>query len=154
MFHSRVHLEAFLWNVRGLGTFQKRVSIKNFFKFHCPGFFFFFLKIQRVTWCRRFMVLYFLCFEKMGEYFDISRASRMVSIFSPILALTSWVSDPMDPFFPKDTIILAVRTVVDGFLIMEVNGMTVGIIFRIFPSRLSIHVYCRDTLQFFRSISS
>lgn len=41
-----------------------------------------------------------------------------VSIISQILALASCTSEPMDPFFPKDTVVLAVQTVVDGFLEM------------------------------------
>ncbi|XP_022135092.1 serine/threonine-protein kinase ATM isoform X3 [Momordica charantia] len=62
---------------------------------------------------------------------DILIKKHMVSIISQILALTSCASEPMDPFFPKDTIVLAVRTVVDGFLEMEDNGMTIGVIDRI-----------------------
>ncbi|XP_023004525.1 serine/threonine-protein kinase ATM isoform X2 [Cucurbita maxima] len=54
-----------------------------------------------------------------------------VSIISQILALTSCTSEPMDPFFPKDTIVFAVRTVVDGFLEMENKETTIGVIDRI-----------------------
>ncbi|TYJ98547.1 serine/threonine-protein kinase ATM isoform X2 [Cucumis melo var. makuwa] len=54
-----------------------------------------------------------------------------VSIISQILALASCTSEPMDPFFPKDTVVLAVQTVVDGFLEMENRETLSGVIDRI-----------------------
>ncbi|XP_050221682.1 serine/threonine-protein kinase ATM isoform X2 [Mercurialis annua] len=44
---------------------------------------------------------------------------HMVSIVSHILSLSSCASDPAVPFFSRDIIARAVRTVVDGFLEME-----------------------------------
>ncbi|XP_024973398.1 serine/threonine-protein kinase ATM isoform X4 [Cynara cardunculus var. scolymus] len=44
---------------------------------------------------------------------------HMVSIVSHILSLSSRLSEPALPFFPKETIQRAIQTVVDGFLNME-----------------------------------
>ncbi|XP_008453086.1 serine/threonine-protein kinase ATM isoform X2 [Cucumis melo] len=62
---------------------------------------------------------------------DILIKKHMVSIISQILALASCTSEPMDPFFPKDTVVLAVQTVVDGFLEMENRETLSGVIDRI-----------------------
>nr|XP_023907629.1 serine/threonine-protein kinase ATM-like [Quercus suber] len=62
-----------------------------------------------------------------GSLFDWSR----VSIVSHILSLASCASDPPVPLFSKDTIVHAVQTVVDGFLEMEDNPITAGVVDKI-----------------------
>ncbi|XP_064968170.1 serine/threonine-protein kinase ATM-like isoform X2 [Musa acuminata AAA Group] len=56
---------------------------------------------------------------------------HMVSIVSFLLSLSSCSVDPELPFFTKDTVVLAVQTVVDGFLEMDDHPITVGIIDKI-----------------------
>ncbi|KAM4115238.1 hypothetical protein ACJW30_04G133500 [Castanea mollissima] len=56
---------------------------------------------------------------------------HMVSIVSHILSLASCASDPPVPLFSKNTIVHAVQTVVDGFLEMEDNPITVGVVDKI-----------------------
>ncbi|XP_065624412.1 serine/threonine-protein kinase ATM [Quercus suber] len=55
----------------------------------------------------------------------------MVSIVSHILSLASCASDPAVPLFSRDTIVHAVQTVVDGFLEMENNPITAGVVDKI-----------------------
>ncbi|GMY24943.1 serine/threonine-protein kinase ATM isoform X1 [Fagus crenata] len=54
-----------------------------------------------------------------------------VSIVSHILSLASCASDPPVPLFSRDTITLGIRTVVDGFLEMEDNPVTAGVVDKI-----------------------
>ncbi|KAM3703878.1 hypothetical protein ACJW31_04G131600 [Castanea mollissima] len=56
---------------------------------------------------------------------------HMVSIVSHILSLASCASDPPVPLFSKDTIVHSVQTVVDGFLEMEDNPITAGVVDKI-----------------------
>ncbi|KAK7852517.1 serine/threonine-protein kinase atm [Quercus suber] len=56
---------------------------------------------------------------------------HMVSIVSHILSLASCASDPPVPLFSKDAIVHAVQTVVDGFLEMEDNPITAGVVDKI-----------------------
>ncbi|KAJ8476072.1 hypothetical protein OPV22_019799 [Ensete ventricosum] len=56
---------------------------------------------------------------------------HMVSIVSFLLSLSSCSVDPELPFFTKDTVVVAVQTVVDGFLEMDDHPITVGIIDKI-----------------------
>ncbi|KAF9625359.1 hypothetical protein IFM89_022141 [Coptis chinensis] len=56
---------------------------------------------------------------------------HMVSIVSFLLSLSSSASDPANPFFSKDVIVLAVQTVVDGFMEMEDRPENVGIVDKI-----------------------
>ncbi|KAK9995769.1 hypothetical protein SO802_020455 [Lithocarpus litseifolius] len=56
---------------------------------------------------------------------------HMVSIVSHILSLASCASDPPVPLFSRDTIVHAVQTVVDGFLEMEDNPITAGVVDKI-----------------------
>nr|POF16890.1 serine/threonine-protein kinase atm [Quercus suber] len=56
---------------------------------------------------------------------------KEVSIVSHILSLASCASDPPVPLFSKDTIVHAVQTVVDGFLEMEDNPITAGVVDKI-----------------------
>ncbi|KAK7817531.1 serine/threonine-protein kinase atm [Quercus suber] len=60
-----------------------------------------------------------------------SPSSPMVSIVSHILSLASCASDPAVPLFSRDTIVHAVQTVVDGFLEMENNPITAGVVDKI-----------------------
>uniref|UniRef100_F6GSQ7 Serine/threonine-protein kinase ATM n=1 Tax=Vitis vinifera TaxID=29760 RepID=F6GSQ7_VITVI len=55
----------------------------------------------------------------------------MVSIVSNILSLASCASEPALPFFSRDTIVLAIRNVVDGFLEMEDCPTSVGVVDKI-----------------------
>ncbi|XVF09293.1 hypothetical protein REPUB_Repub07fG0080200 [Reevesia pubescens] len=54
-----------------------------------------------------------------------------VSIVSHILSLASCASDPIIPFFFRDSIACAIQTVVDGFLEMDVRGASVSVIDKI-----------------------
>ncbi|KAK9278063.1 hypothetical protein L1049_027621 [Liquidambar formosana] len=56
---------------------------------------------------------------------------HMVSIVSHILSLASCVSDPAVPFFSRDTVVLAIQTVVDGFLEMEDCPSNFGVVDKI-----------------------
>ncbi|PIA61953.1 hypothetical protein AQUCO_00200149v1 [Aquilegia coerulea] len=53
---------------------------------------------------------------------------HMVSIVSFILSLSSSSSDPGIPFFSRDVIVLAIQTVVDGFVEMDDRPTSVGIV--------------------------
>ncbi|KAK1564596.1 hypothetical protein Q3G72_006661 [Acer saccharum] len=57
--------------------------------------------------------------------------THLVSIVSHILSLASSASDPTVPFFPKDTIVHAIKTVVDGFLEMEDCLRSAGVVDKI-----------------------
>ncbi|KAF5201731.1 Serine/threonine-protein kinase ATM, partial [Thalictrum thalictroides] len=52
----------------------------------------------------------------------------LVSIVSFILSLSSSSSDPGIPFFSRDVIVLAIQTVVDGFVEMDDRPRSVGIV--------------------------
>ncbi|KAJ0106487.1 hypothetical protein Patl1_18038 [Pistacia atlantica] len=54
-----------------------------------------------------------------------------VSIVSHILSLASSASYPAVPFFSRDTIILAIQTVVDGFLEMDDSARSAGVVDKI-----------------------
>ncbi|KAK9073522.1 hypothetical protein SSX86_007846 [Deinandra increscens subsp. villosa] len=56
---------------------------------------------------------------------------NMVSIVSHILSLASRLSEPALPFFPKDTIQRAIKTVVDGFLNMEDSPSSIAVVDKI-----------------------
>ncbi|XP_019197259.1 PREDICTED: serine/threonine-protein kinase ATM isoform X3 [Ipomoea nil] len=56
---------------------------------------------------------------------------QMVSIVSNILSLASCASDPVLPFFSRDTIVRAIVTVVDGFLEMNDSSRSFGVIDKI-----------------------
>ncbi|KAM3751704.1 hypothetical protein ACB098_04G130100 [Castanea mollissima] len=73
-----------------------------------------------------------LCLAEISESErDKLIKKHMVSIVSHILSLASCASDPPVPLFSKDTIVHAVQTVVDGFLEMEDNPITVGVVDKI-----------------------
>ncbi|KAM4115239.1 hypothetical protein ACJW30_04G133500 [Castanea mollissima] len=65
-----------------------------------------------------------------GDSSNLSWVAK-VSIVSHILSLASCASDPPVPLFSKNTIVHAVQTVVDGFLEMEDNPITVGVVDKI-----------------------
>ncbi|XP_057952318.1 serine/threonine-protein kinase ATM [Malania oleifera] len=67
---------------------------------------------------------------------DILIKKHMVSIVGHILSLTSSSSNPVPPSFSKDTVMLAIQTVVDGFLEMEVCPTSVGVVDKINIFRL------------------
>ncbi|KAL5723782.1 non-specific serine/threonine protein kinase [Ranunculus cassubicifolius] len=56
---------------------------------------------------------------------------HMVSIVSFILSLSSSAADPASPLFSRDVILLAVQTVVDGFIEMDDRPTNVGIVDKI-----------------------
>ncbi|XAR50182.1 Non-specific serine/threonine protein kinase [Bertholletia excelsa] len=56
---------------------------------------------------------------------------HMVSIVSHIFSLTSCASDPLLPFFSRDTIVHAIQTIVDGFLDMEDSARSSSVIDKI-----------------------
>ncbi|KAK1427643.1 hypothetical protein QVD17_16334 [Tagetes erecta] len=56
---------------------------------------------------------------------------HMVSIVSHILSLASQSSEPALPFFSKDTIQSAIKTVVDGFLNMEESPSSIDLVDKI-----------------------
>ncbi|KAI3807033.1 hypothetical protein L1987_22953 [Smallanthus sonchifolius] len=62
---------------------------------------------------------------------DILIKRHMVSIISSILSLASRLSEPALPFFPKDTIQCAIKTVVDGFLNMEESPSSIAVVDKI-----------------------
>nr|POE61867.1 serine/threonine-protein kinase atm [Quercus suber] len=55
----------------------------------------------------------------------------LLSIVSHILSLASFASDPPFPIFSGDTIVHVVQKVVDGFLEMEDNHVTAGVVDKI-----------------------
>ncbi|KAI9173943.1 hypothetical protein LWI28_009144 [Acer negundo] len=71
----------------------------------------------------------------LAEISEIERdkliKTHLVSIVSHILSLASSASDPAVPFFPKDTIVHAIKTVVDGFLEMEDCLRSAGVVDKI-----------------------
>ncbi|WOL02921.1 serine/threonine-protein kinase ATM [Canna indica] len=73
-----------------------------------------------------------LQFAKISEFErDELIKKHMVSIVSFLLSLSSYSVDPELPFFTKDTIVLAVQTVVDGFLNIDDRPNTVGVVDKI-----------------------
>ncbi|GMQ10320.1 hypothetical protein CsSME_00053371 [Camellia sinensis var. sinensis] len=52
----------------------------------------------------------------------------MVSIVSHVFSLASYASDPVVPFFSRETIVHAIQTVVDGFLDMEDCPRSFGVV--------------------------
>ncbi|XP_068637362.1 serine/threonine-protein kinase ATM isoform X2 [Aristolochia californica] len=62
---------------------------------------------------------------------DILIKQNMVSIVSCLLSLTSSASDPSMPFFSVKTIVLAIRTVVDGFLEIDEHATCNGVVDKI-----------------------
>ena len=50
-----------------------------------------------------------------------------LSIVSFLLSLSSSASDPAIPYFPTETIVLAIKTVVDGFVEMYSSFLLVGV---------------------------
>ncbi|ONK66300.1 uncharacterized protein A4U43_C06F6270 [Asparagus officinalis] len=54
-----------------------------------------------------------------------------VSIISFLLSLTSSCADPEMPSFTKDTVVLSVQTIVDGFFEMDESPKTVGVVDKI-----------------------
>ncbi|XP_020270626.1 serine/threonine-protein kinase ATM [Asparagus officinalis] len=56
---------------------------------------------------------------------------NMVSIISFLLSLTSSCADPEMPSFTKDTVVLSVQTIVDGFFEMDESPKTVGVVDKI-----------------------
>lgn len=71
----------------------------------------------------------------LAEISEIERdkliKKHLVSIVSHIISLASSASDPAVPFFSRDTIVHAVRTVVDGFLEMEDCSRSAGVVDKI-----------------------
>ncbi|XP_031372225.1 serine/threonine-protein kinase ATM isoform X2 [Punica granatum] len=72
------------------------------------------------------------------QFAEISETERdklirkhMVSIVSHVLSLVSNTSEPTIPFFPMDTIVRAIQTVVDGFLDMGEYRTGAGVIDKI-----------------------
>ncbi|CAL5362027.1 unnamed protein product [Camellia sinensis] len=53
---------------------------------------------------------------------------NMVSIVSHVFSLASYASDPVVPFFSRETIVHAIQTVVDGFLDMEDCPRSFGVV--------------------------
>ncbi|KAF5933201.1 hypothetical protein HYC85_029372 [Camellia sinensis] len=53
---------------------------------------------------------------------------NMVSIVSHIFSLASYASDPVVPFFSRETIVHAIQTVVDGFLDIEDCPRSFGVV--------------------------
>ncbi|OWM90493.1 hypothetical protein CDL15_Pgr014796 [Punica granatum] len=75
---------------------------------------------------------------KLFNFAEISETERdklirkhMVSIVSHVLSLVSNTSEPTIPFFPMDTIVRAIQTVVDGFLDMGEYRTGAGVIDKI-----------------------
>ncbi|CAH9111684.1 unnamed protein product [Cuscuta epithymum] len=72
---------------------------------------------------------------KMGEMSENERdkliKKQMVAIVNTIFSLASCASDPVLPFFSKDTIARAIVTVVDGFLEMNDPSGSLGVIDKI-----------------------
>lgn len=56
---------------------------------------------------------------------------NMLSIVSFLLSLSSSASDPAIPYFPTETIVLAIKTVVDGFVEMDEHHMNVEVVDKI-----------------------
>lgn len=82
-------------------------------------------------------------------YLNISFCLQL-SIVSFLLSLSSSSSDPAIPYFPMETIVLAIRTVVDGYLEMYITFLLVSV-FHLMCINLCIHIYiflcvikCRD----------
>ncbi|KAL1153771.1 hypothetical protein V6Z11_A09G199000 [Gossypium hirsutum] len=72
------------------------------------------------------------------HFAEISESERdelikknMVSIVSHILSLASCASDPIIPFFSRDTIARAIQTVVDGFLEMDDHCASISVVDKI-----------------------
>ncbi|XP_042436712.1 serine/threonine-protein kinase ATM-like isoform X3 [Zingiber officinale] len=65
---------------------------------------------------------------QFGKISEVERdelvKKNMVSIVSFLLSLTSCSVDPELPYFTKDTVVLAVQTVVDGFLDIDTNHIS------------------------------
>ncbi|THG07383.1 hypothetical protein TEA_016175 [Camellia sinensis var. sinensis] len=57
-----------------------------------------------------------------------SMESQIVSIVSHVFSLASYASDPVVPFFSRETIVHAIQTVVDGFLDMEDCPRSFGVV--------------------------
>ncbi|KAK9119710.1 hypothetical protein Scep_017803 [Stephania cephalantha] len=72
---------------------------------------------------------------RIAEMSELERDSlikrHMVSIVSFILSLSSPSSDPTAPFFSKDVILVAIQTVVDGFLEIDKVSEKVAIVDKI-----------------------
>ncbi|XP_047341337.1 serine/threonine-protein kinase ATM [Impatiens glandulifera] len=62
---------------------------------------------------------------------DVLIRKHMVSIVSHIFSLASCASDPAVPFFSKDNVGHAIRTVVDGFLEMDDSPSNVSVVDKI-----------------------
>ncbi|GAY47387.1 hypothetical protein CUMW_104190 [Citrus unshiu] len=71
----------------------------------------------------------------LAEISEIERdkliKKHLVSIVSHIISLASCMSDPAVPYFSRDTIVHAVRTVVDGFLEMQDCPRSAGVVDKI-----------------------
>ncbi|XP_058091812.1 serine/threonine-protein kinase ATM isoform X2 [Magnolia sinica] len=67
---------------------------------------------------------------------------QMVTIVSFLLSLSSSAMDPAIPFFSVDTIVLAIRTIVDGFLEMDDHHTNAGVIDK-------IHIFRPDRVFMF-----
>ncbi|KAH9776172.1 serine/threonine-protein kinase ATM [Citrus sinensis] len=71
----------------------------------------------------------------LAEISEIERdkliKKHLVSIVSHIISLASCTSDPAVPYFSRDTIVHAVRTVVDGFLEMQDCPRSAGVVDKI-----------------------
>ncbi|XP_077244126.1 serine/Threonine-kinase ATM-like protein isoform X2 [Tasmannia lanceolata] len=67
---------------------------------------------------------------------------HMVSIVSCLLSLSSSAADAAIPFFSMETIVLAIQTIVDGFLEMDDRPMDVGVVDK-------IHIFRPDRVFMF-----
>ncbi|KAJ4974544.1 hypothetical protein NE237_007718 [Protea cynaroides] len=73
-----------------------------------------------------------LCMAEMTELErDKLIKGHMVSIVSYILSLASSASEPAIPFFSNETIVLAIQTVVDGFLEMDNHPASICVVDKI-----------------------